>query len=104
MKSTKPRQNFYTQIEFQSFHTAWVKSGKAQCEQMFSALAPRADIAQRSRHVRFVPSRDSCIATITCLFDHLVGAAKERLRNSEAERLRGLQVNEQLDFSGLLHG
>jgi hypothetical protein len=31
-----------------------VKTGKAQCEQMFSALPPRADIAQRSRHVRFV--------------------------------------------------
>src|SRR5258706_12454259 len=39
-----------------------VKTGKAQCEQMFSALPPRADIARRSRHVRFVPSRDSCTA------------------------------------------
>src|ERR1700687_6525577 len=33
----------------------WVKTGKAQCEQMFSAVAPIADIAQRSQHVRFVP-------------------------------------------------
>jgi len=32
-----------------------VKTGKAQCEQMFSALPLRADIAQCSRHVRFVP-------------------------------------------------
>src|SRR6476619_5010090 len=32
-----------------------VKTGKAQCEQMFSALPLRADIAQQSRHVRFVP-------------------------------------------------
>ncbi len=31
------------------------KTRKAQCEQMLSALPPRADIAQRSRHVRFVP-------------------------------------------------
>src|SRR6266403_1360044 len=37
---------------------SWVKTGKAQCEQMFSALPPRADIAQRSRHVRFVPISD----------------------------------------------
>jgi hypothetical protein len=32
-----------------------VKTGKAQCEQMFSASPLRADIAQRSQHVRFVP-------------------------------------------------
>ncbi len=32
-----------------------VKTGKAQREQMFSALPLRADIAQQSRHVRFVP-------------------------------------------------
>jgi hypothetical protein len=32
-----------------------VKTGKAQCEYMFSALPLRADIAQQSRHVRFVP-------------------------------------------------
>ncbi len=35
-----------------------VKTGKAQCEPMFSALPPRADIAQRSRHVRSVPEAD----------------------------------------------
>src|SRR5258708_1272849 len=33
----------------------WVETGKAQCENMFSALALKADIAQQSRHVRFVP-------------------------------------------------
>ena len=33
----------------------WVKTGKAQCEQMFSALPSNSDIAQRSRNVRFVP-------------------------------------------------
>src|SRR5258707_1104866 len=31
-----------------------VKTGKAQCEHMFSALPLRADIAEQSRHVRFV--------------------------------------------------
>src|SRR6266446_968633 len=34
------------------------KTRKAQCEQMLSALPPRADIAQRSRHVRFVPKAE----------------------------------------------
>jgi len=33
----------------------WVQPGKAQCEHMFSALPLRADIAQQTRHVRFVP-------------------------------------------------
>jgi hypothetical protein len=33
-------------------HQLWVKAGKAHCEDMFSALPLRADIAQRSRHVR----------------------------------------------------
>src|SRR5712672_2382822 len=35
-----------------------VKTGKARCEHMFSALPLRADIAQCSRHVRFVPIGD----------------------------------------------
>src|ERR1700688_4520819 len=35
-----------------------VKTGKAQCEHMFSALPLRADIAQQSRHVRFVPEAE----------------------------------------------
>ncbi len=35
-----------------------VKTGKAQREQMFSALPLRADNAQCSRHVRFVPTCD----------------------------------------------
>src|ERR1035437_475746 len=56
--STKSRRNFYTQVERQSFHTAWVKTGKAQCEHIFSALPLRADIAQCSRHVCFVPISD----------------------------------------------
>src|SRR5215831_20543241 len=34
----------------------WVKSGKAQNEQMLSALPPKADKEQTSRFVRFVPS------------------------------------------------
>jgi hypothetical protein len=75
MKSTKPRQNFYTQIEFQSFHTAWVKTGKAQREQMFSALPLKPDIAEYGRHVRFVPgavfgrsgfsSASACLKTLS---------------------------------------
>src|SRR5262245_536749 len=38
------------------------------------------------------------------LFDHLVGTAEERDRDGEAQRLGRLEVNDQLDFSGLLDG
>ncbi len=31
------------------------KTGKAQCEHMFSALPPKPDITLRTRYVRFVP-------------------------------------------------
>src|SRR5260370_15778847 len=33
----------------------WVKTGKARCEHMFSALPLKRDVAQRGRHVRVVP-------------------------------------------------
>ena len=49
----------------------WVKTGKAQCEHMFSALPLIADIAQCSRHVRFVPCTHSRVVMRRCLgIDH----------------------------------
>src|SRR5258707_15531255 len=44
---------------------------------MFSALPLRADIAQQTRHVRFVPEADIAMG----LFDHLVGASKNARRD-----------------------
>jgi hypothetical protein len=32
------------------------------------------------------------------LFDYFIGALQERLRDSEAKRLRGLEVDDQLEF------
>ena len=54
-----------------------------------------------------VPLAAECTAKKTMsigvsLFDHLVGAADQRQRNGEAERLGSLQVDDQLDFGGLL--
>src|SRR6267154_1786562 len=41
---------------------------------MFSALPPKADVAQRGRHVSKVPEPDSSNASHERLFDHLVGS------------------------------
>src|SRR6266404_5836407 len=46
-----------------------VKTGKAQCEHMVSALPLRADIAQQTRHVRFVPQAE-VIGVIRSLRPH----------------------------------
>jgi hypothetical protein len=53
-----------------------------------------ADIAQCSRHVRFVPRAAS--QQIAWLFDHLIGPGEHRRRHLEAKRLRGLEVDDQL--------
>src|SRR6266436_1165411 len=43
---------FSSSFNFSSFYTARDKTGKAQCDHMFSALPLKADIAQCSWHVR----------------------------------------------------
>ena len=58
-----------------------------------SALPPKADIDGCSPDVRFVPKADSCTAAKSVLFDHLVGGRKQRVRNSQAEHFRGLEIN-----------
>src|SRR5262245_5032452 len=45
------------------------KTGKAQIEQIFSALAPEADMAEPSRYFRVVPQPDSCSAAKKLLDD-----------------------------------
>src|SRR5262249_57193222 len=66
-----------------------------------SALPPKADKAQTCWLVRFVPKGDIRIAAN--LFDHLVGAYQKRLRNREAERSRGLEVEHDFPLGGSLH-
>jgi hypothetical protein len=51
---------------------------------------------------RFGPQADSCTAAITVLIDHLVDAGAQRRRHFNAKCLRGLEIDDQLDFRGLL--
>jgi hypothetical protein len=68
----------------------WVKTGKAQREQMFSALALKADIAQHRRHVRFVPQPDDPVieglAEASSKSLHIAIGSIERRRRSPVQR------------------
>ena len=74
------RMSFSPRPGILSFRTAWVKTRKPQCEQMFSALPLRADIAQCSRYVGFVPTRDSCTAAMTKRCPHSGRSAAYKAR------------------------
>ena len=47
--------------------------------------------------------RTFCGAAKFQLFDHLVGASKQRLRHSEPEGLRSFEVDDQFVLGGRLH-
>src|SRR6516165_3591340 len=66
-----------------------------------SALPPKADKRQMSRHVCFVPKADSCSAAKSPLFEHLVGEREQLCRHVETECLGGLEIDDELEFRGL---
>jgi hypothetical protein len=49
-----------------------------------------------------LPEPDSCTAAKIPSFDNIIGAGKECRRYFETERLGGLEIDEQLNFCGLL--
>jgi hypothetical protein len=65
-----------------------ITTGKRRHCRLPQQNLPKADIARRNK---------------TRLFDHLVGAAGQGQRDSDAECLGGLQVDVQLHFRGLLN-
>jgi hypothetical protein len=67
-----------------------------------AALPSTPDIFGDGRHGRFVPTADSCAAAKPPLFNDLAGAREEEWRHRKAERLGGLEVEDQLEFRGLL--
>jgi hypothetical protein len=52
---------------------------------------------------RFVPSATERIAANLCLLDHLVGEREQLVRNLEAERLGGFQIDYQVVLGRQLH-
>jgi hypothetical protein len=58
-------------------------------------FVPVADILRRKKSKAFRQNR-----SLGQLFDHLVGAAEQRDRHGDAERLGGLEIDNQLDLGG----
>src|SRR4029077_15153164 len=63
-----------------------------------TANAAAATITNMARRIETVRKR-----VISYLLDHIVGDGEQTGRNSEAERPSGLEVDEQLEFRGLLN-
>ena len=65
---------------------------------MTSALLRSPDVARDPAYFAIVPKGD-----IGLLLNHLVRAGKDGWRDGEAQRLGGLQIDDQLVFRGLLN-
>ena len=61
-------------------------------------------VAERDGHVRFVPKADIVrCGENTSLLDHLVGGGEQGLRERQAKRLGGLEVEDKLEFGRLFN-
>ena len=74
-----------------------------RANRVMSAIPPKADIRADEIDVRFVPLATKVQRSKSGLFDHVVGATKQRKRYVEAEALGGFQINDQFDLGGLLN-
>jgi hypothetical protein len=76
-----------------------VRSGsEADCavHEPMSALPLKADMCGTAKDVRFGPIAD------IALFDHFVGGQKNSVWYCDAKRLGSLEIDHELEFSGLL--
>jgi hypothetical protein len=62
--STKSRQNFYAQVQLQSFHAARVRLGLRPGDLTTSALPPKTDIARQIRFIVLSPTTRRSILLI----------------------------------------
>ena len=71
-------------------------------ETIWSLTSPRVKRISGSKNFCSPPQKDFCnnICQKRTSFDNLVGAGEERRGHFEAERLGGLQIDEQLKFVG----
>src|SRR5215472_3085674 len=65
-----------------------------------SAIPPKADIRWSDWNIRFVPKADSCTATNSRLFDHLVGGVQQANWYAETQRLGGFEVDDKFELGG----
>jgi hypothetical protein len=73
------------------------------CVPVTSDLPLRTDMVGPLQHVGKVPTRDSCIAAKSFLFDHLVGEREQRGGKFDTNRFCRLEVDHQLELGWLNH-
>src|ERR1700730_544707 len=85
-----------------SFHTAWVNLDgiglSAPCP-VYPDIDRTADMAGGPIRAH---NRSHAPQQMALLFDHFVGSSEKRLRHRKAERLGGLEIDDQLGIGGLL--
>jgi hypothetical protein len=64
----------------------------------------QAEILSEKSGTRQSPCRRAIQSGLVASLDHLVGAGEDRLRDRQAERFRGLQVDDELEFIGATTG
>jgi hypothetical protein len=61
------------------------------------------DVREISSFLGSGPTGDTCIATIGRLFDQLIGASKQRRGHGKAQRLRSLEIDDEIKSGGKLY-
>ena len=79
--------------------------GRDRARHSQAAVHRRAAVTRPSRHSRCAPpAAVSNRSNVAPLLDHLVGPQQERLRNRQAERLRGGQIDDEIELVGCSTG